>query len=297
MKLGASSEVMMNQHKTDSTPFTLLAEETGIPSSWSANSPLSPSAHHSLKIKAKQFMEQQYVRPRAERRLTQERTRVGHKKEYFAVKEIRVLLADDHTLIRGGIRALLEKLPQMQIVAEASNGPEALRLIKEHRPDVALIEGALSRLNGFEVTALVKKECPGVNVIILSTHADEECLRQVLGCGADGYLTMTTSAAQLELAIRTVANGQTHISSSAAKLLEDFVRGSHETLKGLTPRQREVLKLIAEGKSTKQIALALKISVKTVETHRTLLTDRLDIHHTAGLVRYAIKAGLIRLED
>ena len=211
--------------------------------------------------------------------------------------EIRVLLADHHVLIRGGIRALLEKLPELKILAEASDGPEALRLIRQHRPDVALIESAMSGLSGFEVTALVKKECPGVHVIVLSTYADEECLRQALDCGADGYLTMTASAAELELAIKTVANGQTYISSSATKLLEDFIRGSHETLKGLTPRQREVLKLIAEGKSTKEIALALNISVKTVETHRMLLTDRLDIHHTAGLVRYAIKAGLIRLED
>ena len=211
--------------------------------------------------------------------------------------EIRVLLADHHALIRGGIRALLEKLPELEILAEASDGPEALRLIRQHRPDVALIESAMSGLSGFEVTALVKKECPGVHVLVLSTYADEECLRQALDCGADGYLTMTASAAELELAIKTVANGQTYISSSATKLLEDFVRGSHETLKGLTPRQREVLKLIAEGKSTKEIALALNISVKTVETHRMLLTDRLDIHHTAGLVRYAIKAGLIRLED
>jgi DNA-binding NarL/FixJ family response regulator len=213
------------------------------------------------------------------------------------VKKIRVLLADDHALVRGGIRALLEDLPELQIVAEASDGPEALRLIRQHRPDVALIESSISGLNGLELTALVRKECPGVHVIVLSTNADEEGLRQVLGWGADGYLTMSASAAELELAIKTVANGQTYISSSATKLLEDFVRGSHETLKGLTPRQREVLKLIAEGKSTKEIALALMISVKTVETHRTLLTDRLDIHNTAGLVRYAIKTGLIRLED
>jgi len=207
------------------------------------------------------------------------------------------MLADDHALIRGGIRALLEKVPELQIVAEASDGREAIRLIRQHRPDVALIESAMSGLNGFEVIALVKKECPAVHVIVLSTYADEECLRQVLDCGADGYLTMTASAAELELAIKTVANGQTYISSSAKGLLEDLVRGSHETLKGLTPRQREVLKLIAEGKSTKEIAMTLKISVKTVETHRMLLTERLDIHHTAGLVRYALKAGLIRLED
>ena len=211
--------------------------------------------------------------------------------------EIRVLLVDHHALIRGGIRALLEKLPELEIVAEASDGPEALRLIRQHRPDVALIESAMSGLNGFEVAALVKKECPGVHVIVLSTFADEECLRQALDCGADGYLSMTASATELELAIKTVASGQTYVSSSATKLLEDFVRGSHETLKGLTPRQREVLKLIAEGKSTKEIALILNISVKTVETHRMLLSERLDIHDTVGLVRYAIKAGLIRLED
>ena len=119
-----------------------------------------------------------------------------------------------------------------------------------------------------------------------------------MDCGAAGYLTMTASVAELKVAIETVANGKTHISSSATDLLADFVRcrAGNGTSKGLTPRQREVLQLIAEGHSTKRIALLLKISVKTVETHRMLLTDRLDIHDTAGLVRYAIKAGLIRLE-
>jgi DNA-binding NarL/FixJ family response regulator len=215
------------------------------------------------------------------------------------VKEIRVLVADDHALIRGGLRALLERLPELQIVAEASDGPEALRLIRKHQPDVALIESAMSKLNGFEVTARVWKECPKVHVIILSTQTDEQCLMQALGCGAAGYLAMTASAAELELAIKTVANGKTHVSYSAPKPLVDFVRwrAVNETFERLTPRQREVLKLIAEGKSTNQIALVLKISVKTVEAHRMLLTDRLDIHDTAGLVRYAIKAGLIRLED
>ena len=215
------------------------------------------------------------------------------------MKEIRVLVAADRALIRSGIRALLEKLSDLQIVAEACDGPEALRLIRQHQPDVALIESAMSTLNGFEVTARVWKERPKVHVIILSTQADEECLMQALGCGAAGYLTMTASAAELELAIKTVANGKTHVTSSATEPLVDFVRyrAVIETFERLTTRQREVLKLIAEGNSTKQIALALKISVKTVEAHRMLLTDRLDIHHTAGLVRYAIKAGLIRLED
>jgi DNA-binding NarL/FixJ family response regulator len=213
------------------------------------------------------------------------------------VKEIRVLVADDHALIRGGIRALLEKHPELQIVAEASDGPEALRLIRQHQPDVALIQSAISKLNGFEVTARVRTESPGVHVIVLLTRADEECLKQAQGCGAAGYLTMTASAAELESAIKTVANGKTHVSFFANRPLVDFVRCTpvNESCKRLTPRQREVLKLIGEGKSTKQIALFLQISVKTVETHRMLLTDRLDIHHTAGLVRYALKAGLIRL--
>ncbi len=214
-------------------------------------------------------------------------------------EEIRVLVAGNRGLIRGGISALLEKVPKLQIVAEASDGLEAFRLIRQHQPDVALIESAMSRLNGFEVTARVRSECPGVHVIVLAMHVDEKCLRRALGCGAAGYLTMSASVAELELAIRTVAKGKRHISSSATKLLVDFVLRSagDETLEVLTPRQRDVLMLIAEGNSTKQIALILKISVKTVETHRMLLTDRLDIHHTAGLVRYAIKSGLIPLEE
>ena len=215
------------------------------------------------------------------------------------MNEIRVLVADDRALIRSGIRAHLEELPGLQIVAEAKDGPEALRLIRHHQPDVAVIESAMCKLNGFEVTARVKKECPTVHVIVLSTHADEECQMQAMSCGAAGYLTMAASGAELRLAIKTVANGMTHVCSSARRPSPDSVqfRTADETVARLTPRQREVLKLIAEGNSTKQIALILNISAKTVETHRMLLTDRLDIHDTAGLVRYAIKAGLIGLDD
>jgi len=168
----------------------------------------------------------------------------------------------------------------------------------QHQPDVALIESAMCKLSGFEVTARVRKECPRVHVIVLSTHAGEECLRQALDCGATGYLTMTVSAAEMELAIKTVANGETHVSSGAARPLDSVrCRPVNGPFARLTPRQREVLRLIAEGNSTKEIALVLNISVKTVETHRMLLTDRLDIHSTAGLVRYAIKSGLLRLQD
>jgi DNA-binding NarL/FixJ family response regulator len=215
------------------------------------------------------------------------------------VEQLRLLVADDHSLVRSGIRALLERASGIQIVAEACDGPEGLRLIMQHQPDVALIESAMCKLNGFEVTDRVREECPTVHVIVLSTNADEECLMNALSCGAVGYLTMATSVAELEMAIKTVANGKTCICSSARKPLLDFVRfrAANETFARLTPRQREVLKLIADGNSTKQIALVLNISVKTVETHRKLLTDRLDIHNTAGLVRYAIKAGLIGLGD
>jgi DNA-binding NarL/FixJ family response regulator len=215
------------------------------------------------------------------------------------VEQMRLLVADDHSLVRSGIRALLERASGIQIVAEACDGPEGLRLIMQHQPDVALIESAMCKLNGFEVTDRVRKECPTVHVIVLSTNADEECLMNALRCGAVGYLTMATSVAELEMAIKTVANGKTYICSSARKPLLDSVRfrAANETFAQLTPRQREVLKLIADGNSTKQIALVLNISVKTVETHRKLLTDRLDIHNTAGLVRYAIKAGLIGLGD
>jgi DNA-binding NarL/FixJ family response regulator len=215
------------------------------------------------------------------------------------VQQIRALVADEHALVRRGICVLLEKLPELQIVGEAGDGYDALRLIKQHQPNLALIGGALSKLNGFEVTARASQECPDVNVIILSAHADETYLSRAFSCGAAGYLTMAASVTELEFAVKAVANGETHICSSVRKLLLDFVRfrAGNETFARLTARQRQVLKLIADGNSTKQIALVLNISVKTVETHRMLLTDRLDIHDTAGLVRYAIKAGLIRLED
>jgi DNA-binding NarL/FixJ family response regulator len=213
------------------------------------------------------------------------------------VNEIQVLVVDEHALMRGGIRALLERISGVKIVAEVSDGSQALHLIRQHQPHVVLVESTGSKLNAVELTARVHKECPGVHVIVLSTYADEELLRQVMNCGAAGYLTMSASPEELELAIRRVADGQTHFSCSATKLVEGFLRDRHEAIKGLTPRQREVLKLIVEGKSTKGIALELKISVKTVEAHRMLLTDRLDIHDTAGLVRYALRTRLIRLDD
>jgi DNA-binding NarL/FixJ family response regulator len=210
----------------------------------------------------------------------------------------RVLVADDHTLVRAGIRALLEKLPEVEVVAEASDGRDALQMVKTHRPDVVLMDIAMPGLNGLEATRRMVKEFPRANVLILSMHASEEYVWQALSAGAAGYLLKGAELAELALAIKAVARGETYLSPPISKqVIKDYVRrvGGGETLfERLTPRQREILQLIAEGTTTKDIAKALEISVKTVETHRAQLMERLDIHDVAGLVRYAIKTGLVQ---
>jgi DNA-binding NarL/FixJ family response regulator len=210
------------------------------------------------------------------------------------------LLADEHTLERSGIRALLEKVPEVETVAEAGDGREALRLIKLHQPDVALIDIALPKLNGVEVAAHVGKDFPGVRVIILSTYAGEGYVWQALRSTAVGYLLKSAEAADLEQAIKAAARGEIYLSPSISRqAVEDYERhanGDGARLDRLTPRQREVLQLIAEGYTTKAIAEILKISVKTVETHRAQLMERLDIYDVAGLVRYAIQIGLSKLD-
>jgi DNA-binding NarL/FixJ family response regulator len=214
------------------------------------------------------------------------------------VKTVRVLLADDHTLVRAGIRALLDKLPEVQVVAEATDGRDALNLVKMHRPHVVLMDIAMPGLNGLEATRRMVKEFPRVNVLILSMHASEEYVWQALRGGAAGYLLKGAELAELALAIKAVTRGETYLSPPISKqVIKDYVRrvGGEETLfERLTPRQREILQLIAEGTTTKNIGMALKISVKTVETHRAQLMERLDIHDVAGLVRYAVKIGLVQ---
>jgi DNA-binding NarL/FixJ family response regulator len=217
------------------------------------------------------------------------------------MKAIRVLIADDHTLVRAGIRALLEKLPGIQVVAEASNGREALGLIREHNPNVVLMDIAMPGLSGLEATRRVTKEFPNVNVLILSMHAGEEYVLQAMNAGAAGYLLKGSDVSELSLAIRAVARGQMYLSPPISKqVIKDYVRrvgGEESPLERLTPRQREILQLIAEGATTKEIAKTLRISVKTVETHRAQLMERLNIHDVAGLVRYAIKIGLVQADD
>jgi DNA-binding NarL/FixJ family response regulator len=217
--------------------------------------------------------------------------------EDFVMAAIRILLADDHTLVRAGFRALISRMSEVEIVAEASDGEQALRLIEEHRPDIVLLDIAMPKLNGLEVAARVTTAFPALRVIILSMHANEEYVLQALRAGSSGYLIKDANTVELELAIRAVARGETYLSPAVSKrVIEDYVRltqGGSDSPGRLTPRQRQVLQMIAAGNSTKEIAQSLRISIKTVETHRAQLMDELGIHDVAGLVRYAIRMGLV----
>jgi DNA-binding NarL/FixJ family response regulator len=210
---------------------------------------------------------------------------------------IRILLADDHTLMRAGIRSLLEKMPGVEVVGEAADGREALSLVQSQMPQVVLMDIAMAGLNGLEATERIMKEFPKVRVIILSMHANEEYVLQTLRAGASGYLLKDAATTELGLAVQAVARGDTYLSPAISKrVIEDYVgrtSGQKGLSEQLTSRQREILQLIAEGKSTKEIAFLLNVSIKTVETHRTQLMDRLNIHDVPGLVRYAIRMGLV----
>jgi DNA-binding NarL/FixJ family response regulator len=215
------------------------------------------------------------------------------------VSTIRLLLADDHTLVRAGLRALLHGIPDVEVVGEASNGREAVRLAGELHPDIILMDIAMSELNGLEAAAQVVRQYSAIRVIMLSMHATEEYVVQALRAGAAGYLLKNAGAAELEKAIKHVAQGETFLSTAISRQVTDYIRrGAQDAgpVGRLSPRQREILQLIAEGHTTKRIAQILKISVKTVETHRSQLMDQLDIHDVAGLVRCAIRAGLITPE-
>jgi len=210
---------------------------------------------------------------------------------------IRVLLADDHALVRAGIRALLEQLDDIDVVAEASDGREALELTASHHPDVALLDIAMPEMNGIEVARRIRQKHADVRVLLLSMHSNEEYVSEALASGAAGYVLKDASVAELDLAVRAVARGESYLSPGVAKqIVSGHVQpggDASSSLQRLTPRQREILQLVAEGNSTKQIAGKLGVSVKTVETHRAQLMERLDIHDIAGLVRYAMRVGLI----
>lgn len=217
------------------------------------------------------------------------------------VDTIQVLLVDDHKLVRAGIRSLLEKLSAIEVVAEAGDGLEALVQVAEHHPQVVLMDIAMPDLNGLEATRRMSKEFPEVPVIILSIYSDEEHVYQALRAGAAGYLLKGAAIEELELAIRAVAHGETYLSPPISRpVIMEYVRRTNAgqgLTERLSPRQSEILKLVADGKSMKQIALELGISVKTVEAHRTALMERIDVHEVAGLVRFAAKHGLIDLDE
>jgi DNA-binding NarL/FixJ family response regulator len=210
---------------------------------------------------------------------------------------IRVLLADDHRLVRAGLRALLQSLAGVQVVAEAGNGYEALQLAEQHQPDIVIMDIGMEGLNGLEAAARLAKFTPAPRVIILSMHANEEYVRRSLQAGAAGYLLKGAEPAELEFALQAVMRGETYLTPAVSKqVVQEYLQGGavkSDPLQELTPRQREVLQLIAEGHSTKEIAYKLSLSIKTVETHRGELMNRLNIHDVAGLVRYAIRTGLV----
>ena len=214
---------------------------------------------------------------------------------------IRVLLVDDHILVRAGIRALVEGIEGATIVAEAANGREAIALAKAHAPDLVIMDISMRELNGIEATQAIVAEVPSTRVLILSMHSAEEFVRRAMKVGASGYVVKDSVPMELRLAVEALMRGEIYLSSRVSRhvvsaLTGEVRRGEESSLESLTLRQREVLQMIAEGKSTREIAAALAVSVKTVETHRAALMERLGIFDIAGLVMYAARNHLVTLD-
>lgn len=215
---------------------------------------------------------------------------------------IRVLLADDHRIIREGLRALLAGQEDMEVVAEADNGQATVSLTRELKPDIVVMDVSMPNLNGIEATRKVLAEVPGVKVIALSMHRDEPFVEKMLCAGASGYLLKDCAAEELCDAIRAVVANHVYLSPDiAGVLVKDYLHrlsGKSPAQGGpsLTPREREVLQLVAEGKTSKQIASILDVSVKTVDTHRRQIAEKLNLHSVAELTKYAIREGLTSLE-
>lgn len=206
---------------------------------------------------------------------------------------ISVIVADDHALVRGAIVSLLRTKAGIAVIGECGSGGEAMAMIRARRPDVALLDVSMPAPGGVDLAPILAEECPATRVVILSMHCNEMLAAEALNGGARGYVLKDSGIEELEAAIRAVAGGGIHLSASVSRELARthvLERGSGRA--SLTPRQRQVLRLLAEGKSARQIAAALGLSVKTVESHRVLLMHRLGVHHLPGLVKYAIRVGL-----
>jgi DNA-binding NarL/FixJ family response regulator len=215
---------------------------------------------------------------------------------------VRVLLADDHAMVRAGIRALLEGLEGTVVVGEASNGRDAVALAKAHHPDIVVMDISMPELNGIEAAVQIMAERPATRVLILSMHTSGEFVRRAMGSGISGYLVKDSAPLELPMAIESLMRGEVYLSPRISRhLVQTGLKGNpglagDTPLESLSARQREVLQMIAEGKSTKAMAFALNLSGKTVETHRAALMERLGIHDLAGLVIYAVRKQLVSLE-
>ena len=213
------------------------------------------------------------------------------------MSDARVLLVDDHNLVRSGLRALLDSMEGIRVIGEADAGALALDLVRRDPPDVVIADIQMKGMDGIELAAILAREFPQLRVIILSMHAEEHIVKAALRAGARAYLLKDAAEIELELALRAVLRGETYLSPGVSRqVVQGYVNAGTSALDSLTPRQREVLTLIAEGKSAKEIAYQLDISAKTVEAHRASIMERLQIHDIAGLVKYAISAGLTGLE-
>jgi two-component system response regulator NreC len=215
------------------------------------------------------------------------------------MKKLRILLADDHIVMRTGLRALLERQPNLEVVGESENGRETVALAASLRPDVVVMDVGMPVLNGIEATQTIVTQCPAIAVVILSMHADESYVMRALKAGARGYLLKDSAAADLMGAIHAISQGKSFFSPKVSRILaEDYVRvlkqkGAVDTYDLLTSREREILQLLAEGKTNKGVATALNISPYTVETHRSHILQKLNLHNSAELVLYAVRKGII----
>jgi DNA-binding NarL/FixJ family response regulator len=222
-------------------------------------------------------------------------------------RRIRLLIADDHSVVRDGIRSVIESSAGYLVVGQATDGEQAVELARRHKPDIVLMDISMPKINGIQATMLMKRQNPGIRVVILTVHEDEEYVFQCLRAGASGYVLKNAGRKEILASLRSAMGGERFFSPSISNMIVDgFVRASHdsETTSGLTPpdpkkqltkRETEVLQYIAQGYTNRKIAEALFLSMRTVNTHRTNLMQKLDIHDTAGLVRYAIEAGLVQL--
>lgn len=216
------------------------------------------------------------------------------------MSKLRILLADDHTVVRQGLRKVLEERTDWEVVAEAGDGREAVRQAEELEPDVAILDITMPLLNGVEATRQIVRRSPSTRVLVLTMHSDEAYVNQILQAGATGYLLKDSADVDLIQAVSAVSKGKSFFSPAVARLmLDDYVRqladkGVHDRYGSLSEREREVFQLIAEGKANKEIATLLVISPSTVETHRARIMEKLDLHSAAEIVLYAVRKGVIR---